>query len=69
MTTATPTEVAVSRKSAHRELNQEGHREEHGRREVDAASPHGGDPVPDLDAGGDGDEHTARREYIIHGKA
>ena len=38
-------------------------REQHRRREVELAAPHGERPVDDLHAGGDGDQHRADREH------
>ena len=46
-----------SAQTADRELYDEGNAEQHGRVEADRAAPHGGDPVENLDPGGDGDQH------------
>src|SRR5580658_2921753 len=56
------------------ELKQKRHTEEHGSLEVKLASPHGGQPVKNLDASGDGDGHGGKHKKCIgigahaHGK-
>src|SRR5665213_317668 len=55
--------------SCDEKLEEEGYREEHGSAQADLAPPHGAEPVEDLDASWNTDQHRRGHEKSVAGRS